>query len=592
MRDEGVGRHGVTEAVLVAARADFAERAGKDVHMMRYDPLPALGWQMLAEMFLDYVAARSVQDPALSCLDARAAFQSAARAAVGALELTASGGAETRVVVDYVGIEGVYRDAEPDGGRGVVSAVDWVDAFCLSFVAGTLPETASAFIESSAVLRGRSEHADTALAHALLAYVYGYAADRDLAQGQTLTSGASNLALVERCVWRVAPGEDRPRQRAALSTLRALAAGDRDGFLRCLRSQLTVHRRIQESRSDGSRTARSLLPLDAIALAAMAHRWLQWSAPLSDYLPAALVTGLARAPLRVLAHGRDKRPDALAALAAGPLTVERPRSPRPALPRESVYDQSSGEAVAKFRDPTADPAGVAQGLTALREIQSVRFLSRAASDPDGADPRQHAALRIGAQAGAAALRLAHAAPDTWVEVTVDGTTRLLPALRDPGAVTVTAWRRTAALAMAVGLPDLLADCARTAPEQFAAGRGGANTAYALALHAYLSGTDPEHALDRALRNDGRRARAADGPGAPAVLLSQLVAGDRTGFVLALADALEEHRDHFTVGDRGTAVDAAVSLDVLGLACHAHRMGWDVVVHSPYLPRGLLRRSPD
>lgn len=93
----------------------------------------------------------------------------------------------------------------------------------------------------------------------------------------------------------------------------------------------------------------------------------------------------------------------------------------------------------------------------------------------------------------------------------------------------------------------------------------------------------DHALTTA-------ARMADGSflAPPVSLLSQLVQGDQQGFALALADALEEHREHYTVGDRGKDMEAAVNLDVLGLACHAHRIGWPVPIRSPYLPEGLLR----
>ncbi|EFL12965.1 predicted protein [Streptomyces sp. C] len=80
------------------------------------------------------------------------------------------------------------------------------------------------------------------------------------------------------------------------------------------------------------------------------------------------------------------------------------------------------------------------------------------------------------------------------------------------------------------------------------------------------------------------------PAPPAVLLSQLVDGDEESFNLALADALEAHRDHFRVADRADGPDAAVSLDVLALACHARRRGWDVRVSSPYLPGRLLKAA--
>ncbi|WP_448699583.1 immunity 49 family protein [Streptomyces avidinii] len=75
--------------------------------------------------------------------------------------------------------------------------------------------------------------------------------------------------------------------------------------------------------------------------------------------------------------------------------------------------------------------------------------------------------------------------------------------------------------------------------------------------------------------------------APAVAFSQLVEGDEESFNLALADALEAHRDHYSVSDRAVGAAAAVNLDVLALACHARRRGWRIRVSSPYLPESLL-----
>lgn len=74
-----------------------------------------------------------------------------------------------------------------------------------------------------------------------------------------------------------------------------------------------------------------------------------------------------------------------------------------------------------------------------------------------------------------------------------------------------------------------------------------------------------------------------------MLFSQLVEGDEESFNLALADALEAHRDHHAVGGRaeGAGADAAVCFDVLALACHARRRGWRIRVSSPYLPESLL-----
>lgn len=118
---------------------------------------------------------------------------------------------------------------------------------------------------------------------------------------------------------------------------------------------------------------------------------------------------------------------------------------------------------------------------------------------------------------------------------------------------------------------------------------GEALAYREALHAYLKGTDPEAAAERALRQ-AEKAKDRGFAMPPAVLLSQLVEGDAESFNLALADALEAHRAHYEVADRADDPAAAVSLDALALACHARRRGWDIRVESPYLPRELLQAA--
>ncbi|WP_346766456.1 Imm49 family immunity protein [Streptomyces sp. A1547] len=65
---------------------------------------------------------------------------------------------------------------------------------------------------------------------------------------------------------------------------------------------------------------------------------------------------------------------------------------------------------------------------------------------------------------------------------------------------------------------------------------------------------------------------------------------RPDAVAALADALEAHREHFRVADRADDPDAAINLNVLALACHARRRGWNIRVESPYPPQRLLEAA--
>ncbi|MFJ8383912.1 Imm49 family immunity protein [Streptomyces sp. NPDC094438] len=583
-----IERHRVSGAALAAAEAGFAERIGGEVHRMQHDGHPAAGWRIVADAFLDYLGAQSAHRPELSGKDAEVALGSAATAAVGALELSVFPVRRFEVLIDYVGA-GVSYGGESEGDEDrdrPVRTQEWLTAFYLAYIADLADRKAEVFTEAAPPWRGNEGRADVALVHALMAYVFGHEEGPDSTASPGPVQDVEKRALIDMVVATLGEGDDWPGHRAALSTLRALAAGDEAGFTRDLVAQLEQHR----SRAGGQNVGpRSLLPLDAIALMALAHHRQGWRPRIAtDYLPRALVTGFAPGPPRVRAYGRGKRGDAVAALAAGPLVVERPPHPFATQTTSlSPYDDVAAREMARFHDLDEDPKLLARELTSLMSDQRQRFLVRAVLDPDATDPRQYEALLLGAEAGAGALRVARAEPGTEVEVSIGGTTRPLPAWRSSFRPNPHQWQQTMALALSVGARWPLADCVLVEPAFFAEdGYPSPGGAYCAALHDYLRGVDPEPAVDHALRTAARMAS----PGflaPPVALLSQLVQGDQEGFALALADALEEHREHYTVGDRGKDIEAAVNLDLLGLACHARRIGWPVPIRSPYLPEGLL-----
>ncbi|MBB6396205.1 hypothetical protein BKA00_003119 [Actinomadura coerulea] len=121
----------------------------------------------------------------------------------------------------------------------------------------------------------------------------------------------------------------------------------------------------------------------------------------------------------------------------------------------------------------------------------------------------------------------------------------------------------------------------------------AHHAYHVALRAYLRGEPARPAMDRALAAVRNAAAAQPGILWPfTVLLSQLVAGDRDGFVAALVDALEEFREHYTAGDEQDSVSKQVPIDILALTCHAHReLGWGIPLVSDYLPTAIVAPWP-
>ncbi|MER5864302.1 immunity 49 family protein [Kitasatospora sp. NPDC002040] len=582
-----IERHQVGEAALSSALDNFAERVGGEVDLMQSDESPCWGWELVAESFLDYLGARSVADPELGGKDARLACESAAAAALGSLALRVGRGGHPQVFIEYTGSGVSYREGRPAAEPGGVAARCWLDTFFLAFVAGLTDRYGELFVAAAPALRGNGNRAELALVHALLAYVYGHVerreAWRDERQEDGRLSAQDRVAVIDGIVAGL--GEVRG---GSLDTLRALAAGDRMGYERALAVQLAAYR---ERQAVGRPAPRTLLPFEAIALAGMARRWNAWPAGVdSPYLPAGPVGGFPSPVPRVAGYGRAKRADALAELAAGPVRVERTPHPFAAVPGRAVYERLAERELAKFRNPEERPLHVARSLTELMRRQVMVFLERSVNDPDGRDPRQREALRIGAEAGAGAFRLARSGPGSEHGITVGGSTRVLPVC--PGAYGPGAghWKRAVALALIAGGREQLADCVLVAPEFFTEGcYFGPVDAYGAALHDYLRGVDPVPALEQAFAvcaQQGRGLYLAP----PVGLLSQLVEGDREGFALALVDALEEHREHWTVGDLPGDPDALVDLDILALACHADRMGWPVPVSSPYLPKGLFRPS--
>ncbi|MER7812046.1 immunity 49 family protein [Streptomyces sp900116325] len=218
--------------------------------------------------------------------------------------------------------------------------------------------------------------------------------------------------------------------------------------------------------------------------------------------------------------------------------------------------------------------------------QELLFKWRAGNSTDDTDA-QLANLRLASQLGAALFCIALAEPGTEAEVTVGGQNLRHPAGRGEAAGAGN-WANATAFALITGVHEDLAPLVLTG-RAIAGKDGSAYAAYREALHAYLTGVDPESAAERALR-EAEKAKEWGFFPAPAVLLSQFVEGDEESFNLALADALEAHRDHYQVADRADDPDATIDLDVLALACHARRRGWDVRVESSYLPQRLLEAA--
>ncbi|MFG2339818.1 Imm49 family immunity protein [Streptomyces yangpuensis] len=572
-------------AVVSAAREDFTNRIGGQVRSMsRAGRITTYEWQLIADDFLDYLAALSVTTPDLDTPEAKAALKDASEAAAGAVAYAAyHPHCSFQVFLEYPNF-GMSYDPGDDAPEERVTPAEWIDALCLAVLRDRAKWHGEAFHFARDKFAEKAQGTPTGeLATALNAVVLDSTGNDE----EYPPSAPAKLAAVDAALDRVRtraqetgePLGDRPES-AALRTLRALAAEDRAAFDAALADLLVGH----STRQGPTASARSLLPLVPIALAALAYRTLGWSpAVRSDYLPHALITGFETPGPRVGGFGRDRRPDALAALAAGPLVVERPACERTVHPQtEAMYEEDLQEA---FTAVDGAPLQVWRLDWAMGDQE--RLFKWRTGDPGDLTDARLAPLRLASRMGAALFRIALAEPGTEVEVTIDGRALRYPAERgeEVGAYN---WERAVALALITGERDDLAPLVLTGPA-FARPDGAAFSAYREALHAYLRGVDAEPAAQRAIQQV-ENAKDWGFAMPPAVLLSQLIEGDEESFNLALADALEAHRAYYQVADRADDPNASINVGIVGLACHARRRGWAIRVESAYLPADLLRAA--
>ncbi|MER6031016.1 immunity 49 family protein [Streptomyces sp. NPDC001851] len=572
-------------AVLSAAREDFTNRIGGQVRSMsRGGRMATYEWQSIAEEFLDYLGALSVETPGLDTPEAKAALKDASEAAAGAVAYAAyHPHCSFQVFLEYVNFGMSYAPGE-DAPEESVTPGEWIDALCLTVLRDKAKWHGEAFDFARQNFAEQAQGTPVGeFATGLMAVVLDDTGDDE----EYPPSAQAKLAAIDAALNRIRsraqetgePLLDRPYS-AALLTLRALAAEDQGAFDAALADLLARYSTLHGPAA----SPRSLLPLVPLALAALAYRTLGWApAVRTEYLPHALVTGFETRGPRVGGFGRHRRPDAVAALAAGPLVVERPACERTVHPRiEAMYEEHLQEA---FTPVGEEPLAVWE-LGSVMDDQE-RLIKWRAGDPGGDTDALLANLRLASQMGAALFRIALAEPGTEVEVTIDGRTLRYPARRGEEACAGN-WQRATAFALITGAREDLAPLVLTGPA-FARPDGSAFSAYREALHAYLKGTDPEPAAQRALQQ-AEKAKDSGFAMPPAVLLSQLVEGDEESFNLALADALEAHRCYYQVADRAKDAGASVDLDILALTCHARRRGWAIRVESPYLPQDLLRAA--
>ncbi|WP_150253157.1 immunity 49 family protein [Nocardiopsis deserti] len=585
-----IERHDVRDEALAKATEDFTDRIDGSVHRQQECGRELHGWDMVADDLCDYAGARSVAGPAIDT-DTHAALYSAAEARIGALKLDCAPASESfSVHLTYTGTGVSYFEEGEGTDQDRAPTWDWIQTLYLCLVADLHEQNAGAFLSlASAFDEGE------VLARGLAYYLFpelGAQRDQVLGYVDSAVTGMANAGEL--------PHPD-------LLQLYALLSRDEELFWKMMTARLEAHR---DSAPDGS--PRFLLPIDEIAFAAMAVRLEGWEQPFeSDYLPHRLVVGeQGWRGLRVGAYGADKDAGALRVLSQGALVVERPVTVPGRIDRIlERLDSHSAEDLEDIQQSSIVPDTLPRELQRYAEDEIRRFQYSSLADSQERHPRQLEALTHASQYTAAAFASVTSVKDT-VEVTLGPTTVSLPSVASSGDTNEGTRRVAIEYAVLSGSRERLDALLSHAMDAFALeGRAGSASVYSLysvALLAYLraesSRSRADHDDDQGTAQPTGEMRAAmdeavaalerhqvfpGSPPPPVILLSQLVAGDREGFVLALVDALEEHRDAFSVGMNQGKSDGFVNTSVLALACLARARGWDVPVESGYLPRGVL-----
>ncbi len=555
----GLSRHVVAAQRLAAATEDFPARLSRQVGHQQQAERLSTSWSTVATDLLDYAGARSVGRPELD-RDTWLAVYSAAEAYLAVVTVDGySPHRPARVFLSYANSGVSYPDLPPEAQRGTtttLAADDWMSALCLVVIVGAQCTNAVTLLETVTA---------TSLSPVEQAFA-GYALGQP-ANGQTTPDDDSHQSLLE-LLDRDRTGNDSEFTRA----VRALVIRDRDAFWPAVERMLATQRDAHGADSP----PRSLLPLRPIALAALAARNEGWDpAVTSDYLPGRLVTGRVTGELAAPSPTR-------------PAHLDRPRLQVSTAQLRSYDEGTCVDLEHALRNPRVRPHSVPQALVRTMEAQLHRFRLRSARDPRGRDPRQREAVTIASQSGAALFRVA-TSPGDDVDVTIGHVNAPLWGTGPTPETNESNWCQAvcaALLADDAGALDVLVNLdlghfvADDTPE--------AVRYYHEALHTYLRGADATAATELAVW--ARERAAADKPDVllpPAGLLSRLVTGDADAFALCLVEALEGHRDHFTVGDNADDPTQLVNLDVLALAHHATAKGWPVPVRSDYLPETFL-----
>ncbi|MEV6674252.1 immunity 49 family protein [Streptomyces sp. NPDC051162] len=276
--------HGVDPQKVAQALEDIEGRTFGRWHRLRYDDLSLAGLQVLRDELLDHVAARVLEDPALTATS-RLALRTAAECAYGVLDIGMFPHGDFEVVLPLVDATLSSEDFDfGDAVDQVPTTGTWVDAFAMCLIGGVFEEPSRVIDvmlreDHAPELRmGEPESAGLAEMDALCGYLG--AGPRPL--------GKPDAEERERAARRLdAAGALTPDQRL----LRVLLDDDQPAFEQALADRLVRHRECVGADPQ----PRSLLPVGAVALAALATSAHGWRLGIrSGYLPEALSRGPVR----------------------------------------------------------------------------------------------------------------------------------------------------------------------------------------------------------------------------------------------------------------------------------------------------------
>ncbi|WP_217242186.1 immunity 49 family protein [Streptomyces sp. AC555_RSS877] len=289
---QDVTRHKVSAQHIAQALDDISWRTRRRWHWMRYDDPSPEKLQEMRDELLDYVAARTMAGPALE-ESSRAALRTAAECSLGVLSVGCFPNGDQEILFPLID---EHLSSESIAFEDVVeqapTAQTWLDAFALCLVSGLLWDR-----QRVIGLLLRSDYAPTIRDGVPYSKLTSTSDPADLAAMNALclylTEASGHLPHDWPTVTLRKPDTDERAEAARQldvagpltadhCLLRVLLDDDQHAFEQALVARLIEHRASVVS----DPAPRTLLPVDALALAALAVQVHGWELSVqSGYLP-------------------------------------------------------------------------------------------------------------------------------------------------------------------------------------------------------------------------------------------------------------------------------------------------------------------